>query len=146
MEKKGNRLRPYALKAGVGWVYRYGTDFTVKAGELQGDTNAAFLEFIAKNGEDAESHTHETEDEIFYVLEGRVKFQCGDETFEVRKGGFIFLPHGIPHSYQVRSKKPAKLIVVTSPIREGNARGWGGFISEMESGEAELIARPPIAE
>jgi quercetin dioxygenase-like cupin family protein len=146
MAKKAKQLRPYTLKAGAGWTYRYGIDITVKAGEIQGDTSATFMEYTTKMGEDAESHTHKTEDEMFYVLEGSLTFRCGDESFDVKKGGFIFLPHGIPHSYTVRSKKPARLIVITSPIREGMSGGWGGFVADMESGDAELISKPPLAE
>jgi hypothetical protein len=28
-------MKPYALHSGEGWVYRYGVDFVVKAGEVQ---------------------------------------------------------------------------------------------------------------
>jgi quercetin dioxygenase-like cupin family protein len=146
MAKKDKQLRPYMLKAGMGWTYNYGIEIIVKVGEIQGDTNATFMEYTTKNGEYAESHTHETEDEMFYVLEGSLTFRCGDESFDVKKGGFIFLPHGIPHSYSVRSKKPARVIVVTSPVREGMTGGWGGFVADMEAGEAELIAKPPVRE
>jgi quercetin dioxygenase-like cupin family protein len=31
---------------------------------------------------------------MFYVLEGAITFQCGEDRFDLEKGGFIFLPHG----------------------------------------------------
>ena len=40
MNGPGNRARPYALKAGEGWTYRFGIDFTVKAGEIQDGSGA----------------------------------------------------------------------------------------------------------
>jgi len=143
MNQIGKRDRPYALKAGEGWIYRFGIDFTVKSSEVQQGSSAAFLEYATRKGEEPPSHTHETEDEIFYVLEGAITFQCGEERFDLDKGGFIFLPHGIEHSYSIRSEEAVRLIVVTSPIKEGGSGGWKGFVGDMESGQGELIARPP---
>jgi quercetin dioxygenase-like cupin family protein len=99
------------------------------------------MEYVTKKGEEPPSHTHKTEDEMFYVLDGDVTFQCGEETFDVHPGGFMFLPRGIQHSYRIRSNDPIRLIVVTAPVREGTG-GWGGFISDMELGQGELITKP----
>ena len=142
MNKSDSRIRPYALKADEGWTYRFGIDFTVKSGEVQEGSGAAFLEYVTRKGEEPPSHTHETEDEMFYVLEGSITFRCGKETFDLEKGGFIFLPRGIEHSYTIHSQDPVRLIVVTSPIREGSSGGWGGFVADLESGQGELIAKP----
>ena len=142
MDKSDSRIRPYSLKADEGWTYRFGIDFTVKSGEVQEGSAAAFLEYVTRKGEEPPSHTHETEDEMFYVLEGSITFRCGKETFELEKGGFIFLPHGIEHSYTIHSQDPVRLIVVTSPVREGSSGGWGGFVADMELGQGELTAKP----
>ena len=142
MDKFDNRLRPYALKAGEGWIYRFGIDFTVKSSEVQKGSGVAFLEYTTQKGEEPPSHTHETEDEIFYVLEGAITFRCGEEKFDLEKGGFIFLPHGIEHSYTIYNEDPVRLIVVTAPIRNGNSGGWAGFVADLESGQGELIAKP----
>jgi len=136
--------RPYALKAGEGWTYRFGIDFTVKAGEVQKGSGAAVLEYVTSKGEEPPSHTHETENEMFYVLEGSLTFQCGQETFDLEQGGFIFLPRGIEHSYTIRSTEPVRLLVITSPVREGTSRGWRGFVADMELGQGELIAKPQL--
>ncbi len=142
MDKSDNRLRPYALKTGEGWAYRFGIDFTVKSSEIQKGSGAAFLEYVTRKGEEPPSHTHETEDEMFYVLEGAITFRCGEETFDLEKGGFIFLPRGIEHSYTIHNEDPVRLIVVTAPVREGKSGGWGGFVADMESGQGELITKP----
>ena len=142
MDKPDRQIRPYALRQGEGWVYRYGIDFTLKAGEVQNGNGAAVLEYRTRKGEEPPSHTHRTEDEMFYVLEGAVTFQCGDETFDVETGGFIFLPAGIRHGYTIRSEDPVRLLVVTAPLRGQGSDGWGGFVSDMETGQGELIAKP----
>jgi len=126
-------VRPYALKAGAGSTYRYGIDFTVKAGELRGGPRLAFIEYTTRAGEEPPDHTHATEDEIFYVLKGELAFRCGDETFEVGDGGFIFLPRGVEHGYRIRTENEVKLLVITSPAEERPAGGWGGFVADLES-------------
>lgn len=142
MNQLGSRTRPYALKPGEGWTYRFGVDFTVKAGEVQAGSGSAILEYVTRKGEEPEDHTHPTEDEMFYVLEGAITFRCGEESFDLEKGGFIFLPRGLQHGYTIRSADPVRLLVVTSPVREGSSGGWGGFVTDMESGQGELIAKP----
>ena len=142
MDSLDGRIRPYALEADEGWTYRFGVDFVVKASEVQEGSGVAFLEYVTRKGEEPPSHTHETEDEIFYILEGAVTFQCGGETFNVKNGGFIFLPRGIEHSYTILSDDPVRMIVVTAPVREMVKGGWGGFVADMELGQGELIRKP----
>jgi quercetin dioxygenase-like cupin family protein len=146
MDKSDRAIQPYALQAGDGWIYRFGIDFTVKASEVKHGSGAAFMEYVTRKGEEPPNHTHNTEDEMFYVLEGAITFRCGGATFDLEKGGFIFLPSGIEHGYTIRSEDPVRLIVVTAPIREGTGGGWGGFVADMESGQGELITKPAHAE
>ena len=135
------RIRPYALKAGEGWTYNYGIEFTVKAGELGGGPRLAFVEYTTRAGEEPPDHTHASEDEIFYVLKGELAFRCGDETFELTDGGFIFLPRGIEHGYRIRSKGDLRLLVITSPADDSSAGGWGGFVADFET-QGELRGSP----
>lgn len=139
-----NGVRPYALQQTEGWTYRFGIDFTVKVSEIKEGSGAAVLEYITKKGEEPPDHTHASEDEMFYVLEGAITFRCGAETFDLKKGSFIFLPHGIEHGYTIRGKKSVRLLVITSPVREGLNGGWGGFVADMEKGQGELIANPTL--
>lgn len=134
--------QPYALKSEEGWIYRFGIDFTVKASEVQTGSGVAVLTYVTQQGEEPPDHTHPTEDELFYVLEGALTFRCGGKTFDVEKGGFIFLPRGIEHGYTIRTPEPVRLLVVTAPVRDGASGGWGGFVADMESGQGELIGAP----
>jgi quercetin dioxygenase-like cupin family protein len=135
------RARPYALAAGEGRTYNYGIDFTVKAGELGSGRRLAFVEYTTRAGEEPPDHTHGTEDEIFYVLRGELTFRCGEDTFELADGGFIFLPRGIEHGYQIRSEHDVRLLTVTSPAQEDAAGGWGGFVADFEA-QGELRGSP----
>lgn len=137
-------MRPYALKNGEGWTYRYDINFTVKAGELQPGRGAAFIEYTTRKGEEPPDHTHPTEDEIFYVLKGSLTFRCGGETFDVDEGGFMYLPQGIEHGYTIRSEDIVRLLVVTFPTRI-DAQGWNGFVADVER-QGELLAQPESRE
>jgi hypothetical protein len=83
--------QPYALKAGDGTIYSMGVDFIVKVSETRPGSGAAVVEYLTRKGEEPEQHCHPTEDEIFYVLEGKIHFHCDSQTFEVEKGGLVFL-------------------------------------------------------
>jgi quercetin dioxygenase-like cupin family protein len=133
-------MRPYALKAGEGWTYRYDIDFTVKAGELHHGRGVAFIEYTTRKGEEPPDHTHATEDEIFYILTGELTFRCGGESFDVGEGDFVYLPQGIEHGYTIRSEGPVRLIVVTFPPN-ASGKGWGGFIADVEQ-QGKLISGP----
>jgi mannose-6-phosphate isomerase-like protein (cupin superfamily) len=125
--------KPYALEPGHGWTYAFGPNFVIKAGE-RGTNGAAFTEMLTKKGEEPGTHTHETEDEMFYVVEGDVAFHCGDENFELGAGGFVFLPRGIPHGYTLRSDGDVRMIIITTPPRQPASDGWGGLIGDLERG------------
>lgn len=125
--------KAYSLKRGEGAIHNLGIDFTVKAGERQTKNGAAVLEYVTRKGEEPDAHSHPTEDEMFYVLEGRLTFRCGDQSFAVDAGGFVFLPHGLTHSYAIRGDGTVRLLVITAPPRQKSA-GWGGFIGDVESG------------
>jgi quercetin dioxygenase-like cupin family protein len=135
-------IHPYALKAGEGWTYNYGIDFCVKAGEVGPGRRVAFVEYTTRSGEEPPEHMHAAEDEIFYVLRGALTFRCGDQTFDVADGAFVFLPHGMKHGYSIRSDGDVRLLVVTSPSRDEAVGGWGGFVADLES-QGEVRATPP---
>jgi quercetin dioxygenase-like cupin family protein len=142
MQPPDRKRQPYALKAGEGWTYRFGIDFVVKARESAPGSGVGVLEYVTRKGEEPGEHTHPGEDEIFYVLEGSITFHCGDERFDLEKGGFAFLPAGIPHSYTIPGDDPVRLLIITAPVREGTEGGWGGFVTDLELRQGELVSRP----
>jgi quercetin dioxygenase-like cupin family protein len=48
-------------------------------------------------GEGAETHQHE-EEQVMYVLSGRLRVTVGDDTFEVAEGEASFHPSNVPHA------------------------------------------------
>jgi quercetin dioxygenase-like cupin family protein len=141
---------PYALEAGQGWTYNarpgwtynFDVDFVVKVGEQGQGRRLAVVEYTTRAGEEPPDHTHATEDEIFYVLQGAVAFRCGNDRFEVTDGGCVFLPRGIEHGYQIKTDGDVKLLVITAPAPDDEAHGWGGFVADFER-EWVLRDKPP---
>ncbi len=42
-------------------------------------------------------HHHETEDELFLVVTGRLRMRLRDKTVDLDPGEFIIIPHGVEH-------------------------------------------------
>src|SRR5579864_2836064 len=127
-------IEPYHLRRGAGRSRNIGIDITVKAGERQTRHGAAVIEFVTRKGEEPGNHVHPTEDEMFYVLEGRLTFTCAGKRFDAAPGSFVFLPKGLTHNYEIDGDEPVRLLVITAPPRARKSNGWGGFVGDLESG------------
>ena len=62
----------------------------------------------------APPHTHEHEDEIYYILEGEVTFMLGDKVETAVAGSTVILPRGIVHATWNESEQPAKALTIVS--------------------------------
>ncbi len=49
-------------------------------------------------GQGTREHFHKTQEEIYYIVEGRGSITIGDETTEVSAGDMVFSPADVPHS------------------------------------------------
>ena len=77
-------------------------------------------------------HTHDQEDESWYILEGRLRFRLGDELQEAPEGTFVFVPRGTPHCFQNVGDDPARILVLFTPA------GMERFFDEFAKLEAPL--------
>jgi mannose-6-phosphate isomerase-like protein (cupin superfamily) len=60
-------------------------------------------------------HLHRACDEAWYVLEGALAFQIGDEEVHAPAGSAVMVPKGTPHTYWNPLPQPARyLLVMTS--------------------------------
>lgn len=79
------------------------------------DTGGAYaLVEATVTGEGPPQHIHGAEEEAFYVLEGEVDIQVGDETVHGTKGSFVLIPRGTVHTFWNVGHSPAKLLVIIS--------------------------------
>ena len=60
-------------------------------------------------------HLHRTDDEAWYVLEGRLCVKMGDEEVELNAGSAILVPRGTPHSYRNPAPQRVRYLLVMTP-------------------------------
>ena len=62
-------------------------------------------------------HLHHHDDEAWYVLEGTLCVQVGEDVVEARAGSAVFVPRGTPHTYWNPENIPVRyLLVMTANI------------------------------
>jgi len=76
-------------------------------------------------------HIHRKTDEAFYVLEGTLGFQLGEETVEAPAGAFVSASKGTVHGFWNQGPTPARMLVMMSPPE------FWRYIKELAEGLAE---------
>ena len=70
-------------------------------------------------------HSHKNEDELFYVIKGKLNMEYRDKTVEVLPGEIIVVPKGVEHR---PSSKIETWILLFEPI---NTKHTGDTISDI---------------
>ena len=83
--------------------------FTVLAASEDTSGRFGLLEMVVPRGREPSCHLHHIDDEGSYVLEGRLTFYDGEEDYDASPGTFVFLPHGVPHSYVFETERGLRL-------------------------------------
>jgi mannose-6-phosphate isomerase-like protein (cupin superfamily) len=91
------------------------------------DTNGKFALFEVSGcpGGEPPLHIHENEDEMFYVVEGRLQAVRGSEEITLDPGDSAFLPRRVPHTFKVISSFARAIVYVTPGGFEGYFRDLG---------------------
>jgi len=114
--------------------------FSVLAGSQDTGGRFGLMELLAPKGREPSRHLHHNDDEGFYVLDGDITFYVGDETHEAGPGTFVFLPHGVPHSYTFETDVVRMLSIIAPGGLEAH------FQDTRFSGPARTLTLPPPAE
>ncbi len=78
-------------------------------------------------------HMHPHQEEWFYVIEGEVLFQLGDERKRLSAGESVLGPRAVPHTFSSIGEKPGRMLIAFSPA---------GKMEEFM--RATAIPNPPI--
>jgi quercetin dioxygenase-like cupin family protein len=73
-------------------------------------------------GYSAPPHFQPSEEELFYLIEGRLKLTCGNSTMQLDKGYFGFAPRGATHGFVNNGDCVTRIITFNSPA--GHERGF----------------------
>jgi quercetin dioxygenase-like cupin family protein len=80
-------------------------------------------------------HHHEF-DETFYVLDGELTFQVGDELYTAGPGALAFAPGGVVHTFANLGGAPARYLLLCTPA------GFEGYFARLA---AEAAGEDPPA-
>jgi hypothetical protein len=54
-------------------------------------------------------------DEVWYVLEGRFRFQLDGEVEDALPGAFVFIPRGVAHTWRNVGDAPGRFLAIVTP-------------------------------
>lgn len=97
------------------------TVFDLIIGPRQSGGAISLLDQRGRRGDVTPLHIHNSEAEIFYVLEGGITAWAGSDVHNIEAGGAVYLPAGQAHAFGIRTDE-ARLITVTAP------GGFGDFV------------------
>lgn len=66
-------------------------------------------------------HKHEVEDELFYVIEGRLNIELRDRVIELQPGEFFVVPRGVEHKPVAVTPCSVLLFEPASTLNTGDA-------------------------
>lgn len=81
------------------------------------DTNGQYTLFEVQVDPDIgpPPHIHHREDEAFYIQEGELEFQLGNQTVIATPGTFLYSPKGHQHNFTNKTNQRAKMLVWCMP-------------------------------
>ena len=131
--------RPAAVASDEGEArWWFGALAVIKATAADTGGQMSIIEVTEAPGAGAPLHVHHREDEAFWVLEGDVTIQVGDQIIEAHAGDYAFGPRNIPHSYTV-GPKGCRMLFICTP------GGFDGLVRDMSEPAASRTL-PPISD
>ena len=106
-------------------IWFRGALITVHADSRDTDGKFALFEMSGCPGGEPPLHVHENEDEMFYVLEGRLQAYRDGEEMTLDAGDSAFLPRRVPHTFKIASNFARAIVYVTPGGFEGYFRDLG---------------------
>lgn len=126
MKHKNNQSDILILPEGEGRTYNCGTMTAIfKADENETNEKYSISEWWLKpHSVGPGAHSHEENEEIFYVLEGTASILIGKKWIEAEKGAFIRIPKHTTHDFANRTGEKTGMLNFFMP---------GGFERDMPS-------------
>lgn len=108
------------------WLMGLGARYII-SGERTGGGVSVVEHPIKPKSLAAPLHTHSREDEISFVIEGRIGVQIGEQVAVAGPGATVFKPRGIPHAFWNEGEEPARVLEMITP------GGFEGYFREMSA-------------
>ena len=135
--------------SGEGRVIPGPEGLVVKVGAGEASGSIAVLEATVNPGFGPPLHIHHGSEEIFYVLEGELELQVGDQRVSATSGAFVLVPRGTVHGTRVVGPEPVKALVIFAPAGPDKvfdelvelAQEAGGLLNDDDPRVQEIMAR-----
>lgn len=134
------------IAPGTGREIRFGPNrLTIKVEASSGSQQLGVFESVLPPGAEVFAHRHRDYEEAFYVLEGTIEYQLGEERVQVPTGGCVFAPAGVAHSFKNVGTMNAHHLVMTAPpqavqlVEELGQAGPGGVVEVLARHHSELV-------
>jgi mannose-6-phosphate isomerase-like protein (cupin superfamily) len=69
-------------------------------------------------GKGSYGHYHRTQEEIYFVMSGKLQFKLGDDVVELEKGGIVRVAPETPRSVWNEEPGDAELVIVSARIED----------------------------
>jgi quercetin dioxygenase-like cupin family protein len=134
-------LEPLAIRGGEGEArWWFGALAEIKATAADTGGQMTIVEVTEPPGMEAPLHVHHRDDEGFWILEGDVTFEVGDEIIEASAGDYVFGPRDIPHRFTVGDRGCRMLFILVPGGIEDVIR------ATSEPASSRTLPPPPDAE
>jgi mannose-6-phosphate isomerase-like protein (cupin superfamily) len=79
--------------------------------KIIGEVNDVFIKLVKIKGNKVPWHSHENEDELFYIVEGSLLFEIENkDSFTMNTGDLFIVAKGVSH--KVSSQKECKIMLI----------------------------------
>jgi quercetin dioxygenase-like cupin family protein len=106
------------------------------AGGQTGGTFSTDVITLAPGWAGPPAHVHQSHEETFIVLAGRVAYQLGDQRIIGTAGSTLYVPRGVRHAFANPHEEPARLLNLFTPA------GYENFFSELAALVAATHGQP----
>lgn len=100
--------------------------------KIVGEVNESYIKVVKLKGEFL-WHTHENEDEMFYVLKGQLTIRFRDKDIHLDEGEFLIIPKGVEHMPVAEEEAHVMLVEAKTTLNTGDV------VNERTVNELERI-------
>ncbi len=72
-------------------------------------------------GKGSYGHRHKTQEEVYFVMSGKLQFKLGDEVFDLEQGSVVRVPPETWRSVWNDEPEDAELVIVSKRVEGGSA-------------------------
>jgi len=89
--------------------------------KIVGELNNQHVKIAKFKGEFV-MHQHDKEDELFYVIDGKLFIELADKTIALNSGEFVIIPKGVAHKPFAPEEVSVLLFEPASTLNTGNTK------------------------